>query len=168
VAISANSSGGNAVLANFLAQNMAQIKANPVIGDFMRERLQEIFILDPPAILADAEATVQALAGWRGLASTDPAKKKCVRFYSHSFLQGFAGLAGGKQPFTENVAGFWEDGGKTTSLAYFPFVRGGKDIWQRTHDHHIRNTAKVSNFDFVHHVIPALFFTDAARRSLYV
>jgi hypothetical protein len=167
VAISANSSGCN-VLAGFLAQNMAQIKANPVIGDFMRERLREIFILDPPENLADAEGTVQALAGWRGLASTDPAKKKCVRFYSHTFLQGFAGLAGGKQPFTKNVAGFWEDGGKTTSLAYFPFLPGGKDIWQRTHDHHIRNADKVSNFNFVHHVIPALFVTDAARRSLYV
>lgn len=171
VAISANSSGCN-VLSGFLAQNMAQLQTNPVVDDFMRERLREIFILDPPEQFG--EETVQALAGWRGLANADPTKKKCIRFYSHRFLRGFANLAGGKQPFTQGVAGFWEDNTKATSLAYLPFVYGGNDVWQRTHDQYVHNinklhdADKVSNFDFVHHVIPALFFTDAARRSLYV
>ncbi len=166
VAISANSSGCN-VLSGFLGENLAKMKSNPTVEDFMRERLQEIFILDPPEDFG--ENTIKALSGWRGLVSSiDPGKKKCVRFYSHSFLQGFAELAGGSNPFKLNVAGFWEDGGKTTSLTYLPFLPQGNDIWQRTHDNYIHNADKVSNFRFVHHAIPALFFTDATRRSLYV
>lgn len=166
VAVSANSSGCN-VLSGFLEENLARMKSNPAVEDFLRERLREIFILDPPEDFG--ESTIKALSGWRGLVSTvDPSKRKCLRFYSHSFLQGFAGLAGGSNPFKQNVSGFWEDGGKTTSLAYLPFLPHGSDIWQRTHDHYVHNGAKVSNFNFVHHAIPALFFSDAARRSLYV
>jgi hypothetical protein len=50
-------------------------------------------------------------------------------------------IENGEQPFTKNIAGFWEAADKTTPLAYLPFLQNGKDIWQRTHDHHIGVTS---------------------------
>jgi hypothetical protein len=43
------------------------------------------------------------------------------------------------------------------------------DVWVRTYDEILpSDSMPVSNFAFVHHVIPALCLTDAASRSLYV
>jgi hypothetical protein len=168
VAISANSSGCN-ILSTFLTENAAAAKSSKTIAEFLNNELNEIFILDPPEGFGDA--MVNSLLGWRGrINSRDSAKKKAVRFYTHSHTKNFASLTDNKKdPFTKNTHGFWESADKSTSLAYLPFEKGGNDVWQRTLDEiDPNNTSTLSNFAFVHHVIPALFLTDAARRSQYV
>jgi hypothetical protein len=167
VAISTNSSGCN-VMSTFLTENVAAAKADKAAAAFMKDELNELFVLDPPENFGDA--MVSSLEPWRKLASTSgPSKGKCVRFYTHSFTKNFATLAGGTNPFKSGVAGFWESAARTESLAYLPFSRDLDDVWQRTYDEIVPGgTMPVSNFAFVHHVIPALCLTDAAARSLYV
>jgi hypothetical protein len=167
VAISANSSGCN-VLSTFLTENVAAVKRDATIATFMNDEFNELFVFDPPEDSGDAMVT--SLDGWRRLSSSrSDSKGKCVRFYTHSYTKNFATLAGGTDPFKRNVAGFWESPTKTTSLAYLPFLRDLDDIWAHTY-HEIlpHGLMPVSNFVFVHHVIPALFLTDAASRTLYV
>jgi hypothetical protein len=167
VAISANSSGCN-VLSTFLTENVKAAATSKPVEEFMKNELNEIFILDPPENFGDA--MVNSMTGWKALANNrDSSRKKCVRFYTHSFTKNFEALSGTKGgPFTKGANGFWESSDKTVSLAYLPFVKSGDDVWQRTHDEILGNGDTISTFAFVHHVIPALFLTDAARRSLFV
>ncbi len=168
VAISANSSGCN-VLSTFLTENIAAAKSDKTIATFMNEEFNELFVFDP-AMKSDGDAMVTLIDGWRKLLSSrGPSRGKCVRFYTRSYTKNFATLAGGTDPFKKNVADFWESSAKTTSLAYLPFLENADDIWARTYDEILPSRSMpVSNFDFVHHVIPALCLTDAASRSLYV
>lgn len=167
VAISVNSSGCN-VLTTFLADNVAAMKSDKAVAEFMNDEFNELFVLDPPEKFGDAMVT--SMAGWRRLTnSRSGSKGKCVRFYTHDFTKNFALLAGGTNPFKSGLAGFWESTAKTVSLAYLPFSRDVDDIWQHTYDEILPSgTLPVSNFAFVHHMIPALCLTDAAARSLYV
>jgi hypothetical protein len=167
VAISTNSSGCN-VLSTFLTESVAAAKTDKQTATFMKDELNELFVLDPPENFGDA--MVASLEPWRKLAPTSgPTQGKCVRFYTHSFTKSFATLAGGANPFKSGVAGFWESKAKTESLAYLPFSRDLDDVWQHTYDEIVPGgTMPVSNFAFVHHAIPALCLTDAARRSLFV
>jgi hypothetical protein len=155
-------------MSTFLTENLAAMKADKAAAGFLKDELNEIFVLDPPENFGDA--MVNTLEPWRKLASTRSGSKgKCVRFYTHSFTKNFATLAGGTNPFKTGVAGFWESSAKTVSLAYLPFSRDLDDVWQHTYDEIVPGgTMPVSNFAFVHHVIPALCLTDAATRSLYV
>lgn len=167
VAISSNSSGCN-LLSQFLMDNVAAMKGNKAIAEFMNDEFNEIFVFDPPENFGDA--MIVTMEGWRKLKSSRSGSKgKCVRFYTHSFTKNMTMLAGQKaSPFKQGENGFWESAGKTVSLAYLPFVKNGDDVWQRTQDEFVKNSMAVSNFAFVHHVIPALCLTDAASRSLYV
>lgn len=168
VAISANSSGCN-VLTTFLADNLKAMKTDKVAAEFMTNEFNELFVLDPPGGFGDAMVT--SLAGWRKLKGTRSGHKgKCVRFYTRSHTKKFADLTdNGKDPFTAGTHGLWESSDKRTTLAYLPYDKWGDDIWQRTYDEHQPNgTLSVSNFAFVHHVIPAMFVADAAAVSLYV
>jgi hypothetical protein len=168
VAISSNSNGCN-VLSSFLTDNMMVMKQDAAVAEFMKDEFNEVFVFDPPENFADG--MVSSLAGWRTLKSSrTPSKGKCVRFYTHTFAKGFENMADNrKNPFTKGTYGFWESANQTTSLAYLPFSRNHDDVWQLTYEEIQPNgTMPVSNFAFVHHVIPALCLTHAALSSVYV
>ncbi len=167
VAISTNSSGCN-LLSTFLTENVAASKSDKAVATFMNDEFNELFVFDPPENFGDAMVT--SMDGWRKLSSSRSGSQgKCVRFYTHSYTKNFASLTGGTDPFKKGVAGFWESSTKTISLAYLPFSKDVDDIWIHTYDEILPSgSLSVSNFAFVHHVIPALCLTDAAARSLYV
>jgi hypothetical protein len=168
VAISANSSGCQ-VFAKFLTDNMAAMKRNPKIEAFMNDEFNEIFILDPGADFVDG--MIAPIGRWMKLTGRrGNFKGKCVRFYTRTYPQSATLLTGEKgNPFKRGRNGLWESPAKTVSVVYLPFDSSGDDVWQQTYDEFLPSgRLRVSNFDFVHHAIPALFLTDAAARSLYV
>ncbi|MFG1951976.1 hypothetical protein [Micromonospora sp. NPDC048830] len=166
VAISVNSSGCQ-VVSQFLTSNVSAMKGDKAVAAFLNDELNELFVLDPPE--AFNEAMIDSLRGWLKLPAGG-GRGKSVRFYTHSFARNMTTLTGTKaNPFTSGKNGFWESATRNVSAAYLPFDRQGNDVWQRTYrDILPGGRLTVSNFDFVHHAIPALCLTDAAARSLYV
>ena len=166
-------SSGCTLLTSFIMDNLKS--NNPIVQQFMKDELNEFLVFDPAQHKNLDIETVNALVAWH----TNPiikssSKNKCIRFYGQKYYNQFKALG-----YTNNEpkeANFFKSNDNKIAIAYLPFQgNNGSKIWQNTYDttfptqpNNMANWNPCEKWYYVHHQIPALFLTDALRRSLIV
>lgn len=147
---------------------------DPISRNFLNTKVSEIYVFDPPEASGDAD--LHSVASWKNASSS--VGTKVVRAYVHKlYPTGFQDLFGAAAAAIQSdTPAFLETPSGEASLVYLPIgADPTSNIWTRSCN---AVTALLSgipgvpqcqcaswSFEKVHHTIPALFLTDAARRS---
>lgn len=167
IASMASFSSGCALLTSFVTDNLNS--NNPLVQQFMRDELNEFLVFEPTQINNLDIATVQALVAWnKNPLINNSSKNKCIRFYSQKYYKQFEAL--GYTNAKPKEANFFKSNDNKIAITYLPIRDdSGSSIWQNTFDTVLPNQSNsVTNWQYVHHEIPALFLTDALRRTIII
>ena len=161
-------SNGNLILEHFFRR---LLKSTDHADRAMLATIKEAYAFAPPEATWAGDQVLQTLQSWRAATSDG-----VIRAYTHShYSSGHTHLLGAKnaklvQP--DKPIEISDHSGRAT-LAYLPY-QSTDNIWKRTFRtvqtllHPVRCTARTFDFANVHHWIPALMLTDAARRSPFL